>query len=344
MKQKEIQESLKNWREIVRNYQVPDTGKAIWQICNTFFPFIGICVLMYFSMDYSYLLTIALGLLNSFFLVRIFIIQHDCGHQSFLNSKLANNIIGRVCAFFSLIPYRYWAKSHSFHHAHNAQLGFSDIGDITTLTVEEYRKLDKWGKFKYRLYRSPLIMFTIGPVYYLLIHSRLPLISLKGWKKERNSVLRTNLYLVLFYAILGYVIGYVTLLKISIPIIVIFSIIAIWFFYVQHQHNPNYKQPKDNWEYLLAAVKGSTYYKLPKFLHWLTGNIGFHHIHHLNSKIPNYNLAKCHKENPVFDKIAVKMTFFESFACVFNKLWDEERGRMISFSQFAKLEKVGSYA
>jgi len=339
MKQLEIKETFSNWREIVRNYQMPDTSKAIWQIVNTFVPFLGICALMYWSLDYSYWTTLALGILNSFLLVRIFIIQHDCGHQSFLDSKIANDIIGRICAFFSLIPYRYWAKSHSYHHAHNAQLGHSDIGDVTTLTVEQYRNLSKWDRFKYRLYRSPLIMFTIGPVYYIVIHSRLPLISLKGWNKERASVLRTNIYLVLFYAILGYLIGYATLLKLYAPILVTFSIIAIWFFYVQHQHNPNYKQPKESWEYLMAAIKGSTYYKLPKVMHWLTGNIGFHHIHHLNSKIPNYNLAKCHKENPIFDELAVKMTFWESFTCLFNKLWDEEKDRMISFRQFYKLEK-----
>ncbi len=345
MKPNEIKEALSNWKVLVRNYQTPNISKATWQVINTFIPFLGICVLMYFSLDISYWLTLALGIVNSFFMVRIFIIQHDCGHQSFLPSETANNIIGRICAFFSFIPFRYWAKSHSFHHAHNAKLWeHQEIGDIWTMTVDEYRAASKGTRIWYRIYRSPLILFVIGPVYYLLVPSRLPLITMKGWTKERRSIWRTNIYLVLVYAILGYLIGYGTMLKIFGPILVMFSIIAIWFFYVQHQHNPNYKMPKDKWDYLIAAIKGSTYYKLPKLMHWLTGNIGFHHIHHLNSKIPNYNLARCHHENPVFDKIAVKMTFIESFKCAFHKLWDEEKQKMISFREFYRLEKMRSLA
>ncbi|MEM1321050.1 MAG: fatty acid desaturase [Bacteroidota bacterium] len=337
---KEIKEALRNWQDMVRQYQIPNKRKAILQMISSFAPFLVLWVLMYLSLDYSYWLTLALGILNAFFLVRIFIIQHDCGHQSFLKSRKVNNAIGTICSFFSLIPYKYWARSHNFHHAHNGQFENRDIGDITTLTVNEYRQLSTIGKLKYRLYRSPLVMFLIGPVYYLLIHNRLPLIQFKGWSKERAALIRNNFYLLVIYTTLGFLIGWKAFLLVQAPIIVFFAVIAVWFFYVQHQHDPNYKQWKENWEYLLAAIRGSSYYKLPKVMHWLTGNIGYHHIHHLSSLIPNYNLARCNRENPLFEKYAYVMTFTDSLRCIFHKLWDEESQRMISFTEFNRMEKA----
>jgi len=330
----EIKIALKNWQELVKQYQVPDNKKAILQIISSFLPFIAIWVLMYISLDYSYWLTLLLAIINAFFTVRIFIIQHDCGHQSFLKSRKTNNVIGTICSMFSLIPYQYWARSHNFHHAHNGQFENRDIGDITTLTVKEYKEMTTWGKFKYRLYRSPLVMFLIGPVYYLLVHNRLPLIQFKDWKKERQALLKNNVLLIALYAALCFIFGWKTFVLIQLPIIVFFAVIAVWFFYVQHQHNPNYKQWKENWEYLLAAIRGSSYYRLPKIFHWLTGNIGYHHIHHLSSLIPSYNLPKCNKENPIFEKYAYVMSFKDSLQCIFHKLWDEETQRMISFREF----------
>ncbi len=338
----EIKQALGNWQQMVREYQRPDNWKAVVQLITSFLPFVGLWVLMYFSVGWSYLLTLGLGFLNAFFLVRIFIIQHDCGHQSFFKSRRWNNVIGELCSFFSLIPYRYWARSHNFHHGHNGMLEHRDIGDITTLTVKEYHALTTLGKWKYRLYRSAPVMFLFGPLYYILIHNRLPLIQLKGWKKARRSLIWSNLSALVFYLFLGWMVGWTTFLKVQLPITIFFAMVAIWFFYVQHQHDPNYKQWKDNWDYLLAALRGSTYYKLPRFVHWLTGNIGFHHIHHLNSLIPSYNLRKCHEENPVFEKYAVKIGIRESIKTIFNKLWDEENQRMISFREYRQLQLSGS--
>lgn len=339
----EIKKALKDWPQRVKAYQVPNIKKAVTQICNSFLPFIGLWILMYFSIDISYWLTIGLGFLNAFFLVRIFIIQHDCGHQSFFKSRKVNNIIGQVCSYFSLIPYKYWARSHSFHHAHNGQLENRDIGDLTTLTVNEYKALSGWGRFKYRIYRSPLIMFCIGPVYYLTIHSRIPSRNeiMKAWTKERKALWRNNIGLAIIYIAMGFLVGWKKFLLVQAPIIVFFGIIAIWFFYVQHQHEENYKQWKENWEYLLSAIRGSSYYKLPKVLNWLTGNIGFHHIHHLSSLIPNYNLERCNRENPIFEKYVTILTFKESLKCAFYKLWDEEREKMITFREFYRMEKLG---
>ncbi len=337
----EIKEVLKDWPKIVERYQVPNTKKAVVQIFNSFIPFFLIWGLMYWSLDYSYWATLGLAVLNAVFLVRIFIIQHDCGHQSFTKSRSWNNRIGYVCSIISLIPYQYWAKSHNFHHGHNGQLEVRDIGDVDLLTVNEYKELNPKKRFKYRLYRTPLVMFLLGPVYYLLVHNRFPFIKIKGWESARQSLRKGNVVLILTYVALGFIFGWQNFLLVQAPIIVFFSVIAIWFFYVQHQHEDSYKQWKENWEYLLSAIRGSSYYKLPKIFQWLTGNIGLHHIHHLSSLIPNYNLEKCNTENPILEKYVTILSFRESLKCIFSKLWDENTQKMISFREFNRLERAG---
>jgi acyl-lipid omega-6 desaturase (Delta-12 desaturase) len=326
--------------QIVKAYQLPDNRKATWQALTSFLPFLGIWVAMYLLLQVSIWLTLGLALLNAFFLVRIFIIQHDCGHQSFTASRLANDILGQACSYLTFIPYRYWAKSHNFHHGHNGILWeHRDIGDIDVLTVEEYRQLSTLGKVKYKIYRSAPVMFVIGPAWYILIHNRLPLIGLKGWEHAKKSLLRHNLWLALIHVGIGLLLGYQAFLYVQLPILVAFGVIAVWFFYVQHQHEHAYKQWKDRWEYIRAAVQGSTYYNLPRFMHWLTGNIGYHHIHHLNPLVPNYELARCHHENPVLDQVANKITFWKSLRCIFHKLWDEDQQRMITFREYARRYK-----
>lgn len=336
----EIKEALKNWKSIIKEYQKPSTRKAIVQILNSFLPFLGLWVLMYFSLAWSYWITLGLALINCFFLVRIFIIQHDCGHQSFLGKQKWNNVVGFLCSFFSSIPYTYWSRVHSFHHGHVGQLEFRDIGDINFLTVEEFRALSLWGRFQYRVFRSPLVMFFITPMIYIVFYLRLPFISFKGWKNVKRSQIINNLSLLAVYVTLGFLLGWKSFLMVQIPIIWLFGVVSFWFFYVQHQHEEGYMRWKKDWDYLLAAIKGSTYYKLPRIMHWLTGNIGFHHIHHLSSRIPNYQLAKCAKENPILQKYATKLTFKDSFDTIFNKLWDEQNKRMISFKEFYRMEYV----
>ena len=334
----ELKSDFKNWQKMVRTYIKPDNKKATVQIITSVLPFIGIWVLMYFSLDWSYWLTLALGFLNAFFLVRIFIIQHDCGHMSFFKNRKVNRFIGQICSVFSLIPFTYWAKSHNYHHEHTVMLHeHRDIGDIKTLTVEEYAKLDRKGKFQYRLYRSSPVMFLIGPLYYILIHNRLPLIRFKEWRKTRQSLIWSNLLAVIVYCTIGFLVGWVNFIKVQIPITVFFAMVAIWFFYVQHQHEQNYRAWKDKWDYLTSAIKGSTYYKLPRVMHWMTGNIGFHHVHHLNSLIPSYNLRKCHFDNPIFEKHVIIMGIRESFKTIKNKLWDEANEKMISFREYNKI-------
>jgi len=329
---------------IVKAYQVTDRKKATIQILNSFLPFVAIWVAMYLLLDVSVWFTLALAVVNAFFLVRIFIIQHDCGHQSFTASRKTNDFLGQVCSIISFMPYRYWAKSHNFHHGHNGLLWeHRDIGDIQLYTVEEFKKLSRFQKFQYILFRSAPVLFLVGPVYYLLIQNRFPVIRLKGWEHAHRALLRHDLILVSFYALLIWLLGFKAFLLVHLPILVVFSVIAVWFFYVQHQHETTYKEWKDKWEYLRAAIQGSTYYKLPRIFHWLTGNIGYHHIHHLNPLVPNYQLARCHHENPVFDRVANAITFTQSLRCIFNKLWDEKEERMISFREYfrrARKEKA----
>lgn len=332
--EKEIKEKLKNWQSILKEYQRPDSLKAVIQLLNTFLPFLAIWVLMYLSLDWSYAITLGLAAINTFFMVRIFIIQHDCGHLSFVKSKRWNLIIGYCCSFFTTIPYKYWAKVHGYHHGHTGQLEVRDIGDINFLTVNEYQNLPRWRRFFYRAFRHPLILFGLAPAIYMTISNRLPIYSFKGWKKIRISQIWNNLWMFALWGVLAYFLGLKAFLIVHIPIVFMFMIVAFWFFYVQHQHEESYKAWKKNWNHLLASIKGSTFYKLPRVWHWLTGNIGFHHIHHLNPRIPNYNLARAAKENPILQKYVTALTFKESLSCMFNKLWDEETQRMISFKEY----------
>ncbi len=337
----QIRETLKDWPKIVAKYQIPDRRKAYTQILNTFLPFIGLWILMYFSLSWSYWITLGLAVVNAFFMVRIFIIQHDCGHQSFLKKRRINDAIGLVCSFFSSIPYEYWSRSHSFHHAHCGQLEVRDIGDINTLTVKEYKEMGFFKRLGYRIFRNPLVLFLFGPVYYLAVNVRFPLISLKGWKKIKWSQFYNNVYLILVYTLVAFIVGWKQFFLVHVPIVVIFAIIAIWFFYVQHQHEHTYKQWKENWEYLFSSIKGSTYYRLPKVFQWLTGNIGLHHIHHLSSKIPNYHLTRVQEENPILTQYVTTVGFWESLSFMFHHLWDEENQRMISFGKFYQMERAG---
>lgn len=336
----EIKEKLNNWKEIIQKYQVPDHKKAILQLITSFLPYVGLWVLMYFSLNWSIWLTALIGLINVFFLVRIFIIQHDCGHQSFFGSKRWNKYIGYTCSFFSTIPFKYWAKVHNHHHGHMGQLEERDIGDINFITVEEYRNRGTWGRFKYRLFRHPIVLFFFAPLWYFIFSQRIPSINLKGWTNVKSSQLFNNILIVGVYTLLAFLLGWKKFLSIQLIMVFTFFCIAFWFFYVQHQHEDGYMRWRKNWDYLLASIRGATYYKLPKVLQWLTGNIGIHHIHHLSSRIPNYNLERCMKENPLLTRYANVVTFWGSLKIAANKLWDEETERMISFKEFYHRERL----
>lgn len=336
----EFKEKVTQALKVLRSYASPDHKKAIIQMITSFGPFLGLWTLMYFTWDYSKILFAVLAFINAFFLVRIFIIQHDCGHQNYMKSKFVRDIIGVICSLFSTIPYHYWAKSHDFHHSHNGMLDHRDIGDIDTLTVAEYEALSGFKKFAYRVYRSFPVMFIIGPIYYVLIHNRLPLINLPQFKKHRIGLYLSNLLIIGVVALFCYILDWKKVLATHLAIVGFFAIVAIWFFYIQHQHEHGYKHWKNKWEYLYAAVKGSTFYKLPGIVHWLTGNIGYHHIHHLNPAIPSYKLPKSIESIPWFHKFTTEVTFFESLKMISHKLWDEQSERMISFREYYRMKNL----
>jgi acyl-lipid omega-6 desaturase (Delta-12 desaturase) len=333
-----LQYIMENWQQMVKKYQVPDTKAAVIQMITSFLPFVGLWVLMYFSLSVSYWLTLGLGLVNSFFLVRIFIIQHDCGHQSFMKSRKLNDAIGFVCSALSLIPYKYWAKSHNFHHGHNGRLeeDIRDIGDMPLLTVEEYRQLSPIKRLGYRLFRMPLILLSFGSVYYIFIHNRFSFIKQRGFEIAKKSLIWSNLFMVAVYVGCAFLFGS-AFFKIQLPIVMFFSVKAFYAFYIQHQHEHAHKKWKNEWNHALAAIKGSTYWKLPRVFQWLTGNIGIHHIHHLSSLIPNYNLQRCKDENPIFQEHVTIVSFTGSMRYFLNKLWDEQQERMITFREYRQL-------
>lgn len=336
--EQEIREKLKNWKSIIDKYQIPNPRKAILQMVNSFGPYLALWVLMYFSLNWSIWITVVLAFINAFFLVRIFIIQHDCGHQSFLGSKKLNNIIGTVCSLFSSLPFKYWAKVHNHHHGHTGQLEERDIGDIKFLTVKEYNSRNRWRRLGYKIFRIPFVTFIVTPLVYFTFSNRVTFtFKEKPWAKVRRSQYKNNLLILVVYGGLAWLLGWKEFLFIQLLIIFIFSVIAFWFFYVQHQHEEGYQKWKEEWSFLISAIRGATYYRLPKVWQWLTGNIGIHHIHHLSSLIPNYNLEKCIKENPILTKYVTQITFLESLKTMKNKLWSEELQKMISWKEYYAL-------
>ena len=235
--------------------------------------------------------------------MRIFIIQHDCGHGSFYASRRANDRVGAVCSVVTLTAYKYWRRQHAIHHAHHAELEERGTGDVWLLTVDEYLAAPWWKRMVYRGFRSPLFLLGIAPAAQFLLTNRLPLGAEGGKNKEVASVWWTNLALLILYASVGFVIGFGPMFAIVLPVIVIAATVGTWMFYVQHQFERTYWEHTPEWSYTLAALAGSSYYKLPRVLQWFTGNIGFHHIHHLSPRIPNYRLEACHNENPILQRV-----------------------------------------
>lgn len=324
------------WSNLVAKYQMPSTRQSVWQVVNTFVPFMLLWYMMYLSLAYSYWLTLILAVPAAGLLVRIFIIQHDCGHGSFFKGRKANDWLGSICGVLTLTPYYYWRKSHAIHHASAGSLEHRGVGDIYTMTVNEYLQQTRWGRLKYRLYRHPLLLFVLAPTFLFLILHRFPTSESKTWKKERASVHWTNLAIAIVVISLGLTIGFKAFVLIHLPILILAATAGTWLFFVQHQFEDTYWASENNWDYTLAALQGSSYYQLPKVLQWFTGNIGFHHIHHLSPRIPNYLLQKCHEENPAFQQVVV-LTLWTSLQSIFLSLWDEDQNRLVSFSHLKTL-------
>jgi omega-6 fatty acid desaturase (delta-12 desaturase) len=327
------------WVELVKPYTIPDHRKSIWQLINSIVPFFATWVAMYYSLSVSYLLTLPLAFLAALFLMRIFIIQHDCGHNSFFASTKLNNAIGPFLGVITMTPYASWRSSHAKHHASSGDLDFRGFGDIETLTVEEYKALSPWRKIRYRFYRHPLVMFVIGPSILFIILNRFPLGLGKGQEREKNSVYFTNIMLALIFLVVGSAIGYLNLIAMWLPMMIFSASIGVYLFYVQHQFEDTYWRWHQEWDYAEAALRGASFFKLPRLLQWFSGNIGFHHLHHLSPKIPNYNLERAHYDNPSFQQVYT-ITLPTSFRNMFLHLWDEQTRKLISWREYGRLMRA----
>ncbi|WP_417672197.1 fatty acid desaturase [Roseibium sp.] len=312
-------------------YRQPNAARAALQIVTTVLPFLVLFGAMYLSLDISYWLTLALAVPTAGLLVRFFIIQHDCGHGSFFASKTANDITGRIISVLTLTPYAYWRRSHALHHASSANLDRRGIGDITTLTIEEYRALPFIKRVGYRIYRNPFFLTLVGGVLHFLIIQRLPFsVQRPSWSMT-TSVLALNGAILVVYGALVFLFGWVDFLKLFAPIVLLSSAAGVWLFYIQHQFEETHWSNDGEWDRKTAAILGSSYYALPKVLHWFTGNIGLHHIHHLCSQVPNYRLQECMAGMPELASIN-RLTIWESLKCANLALWDEKSKRLVSFA------------
>jgi omega-6 fatty acid desaturase (delta-12 desaturase) len=317
-----------SWKEVVARYQQPALRRALWQITNTLVPYAALWYLMYISLEVSYWLTGALTLLAGGFLIRTFIIFHDCGHGSFFESRKANDILGSITGVLSFTPYYHWRWEHALHHSSAGDLDRRGTGDVWTLTVREYLEASRWKRVAYRLARNPLILFVLAPVFLFLVKQRFS--SKKAGRRQRASVYWTNLAVLAMGTCLSCLFGLETYLALQLGVLLVAGVAGVWLFYVQHQFEGVYWERRHEWDYVTAALQGSSFYKLPRVLQWFSGNIGFHHIHHLSPRIPNYNLEKCHRAEPLFQTVK-PMTLFASFKALTFRLWDEQRRKLVGF-------------
>lgn len=323
------------WQGIVSRYAYPETWRSLWQVFNSVIPFLVGWYLMYRSLDVGYWLTLILAVPTAGFMVRCFILFHDCCHGSFFRSMKANDRLGLVLGVLVLTPFYEWRHTHAIHHATAGDLDRRGIGDVYTMTVEEYLAAPWYKKVGYRIMRSPMILFTIGSFLVFTVTHRFW--SREAGKRERSSVIWTNIAIA---AVVGWIIleiGWAAFLLVEIPILLIACSSGVWLFYVQHNFDPTYWERHAEWEFFNAGMDGSSFYKLPRLLQWFTGNIGFHHIHHLSPRIPNYKLEQCHNENPEFQ--IAPLTIQHSLKSLFFRLWDEKERMLVGWSALKKYKR-----
>ncbi|MEP3266311.1 MAG: fatty acid desaturase [Hyphomicrobiales bacterium] len=322
--------TARDWAKLLAPYGVPNDKRALIEIFITVLPFFGFWAATAYALHLGYWAGLLLIIPTAGFLLRLFLIQHDCGHGAFFNSRMANDWTGRLIGVLTFTPYFFWKYAHNIHHAGAGNLARRGFGDISTLTVNEYNASTPWKKFCYRMYRNPYVMFGIGPWFIFLFDQRLPLGQTRNGLRPWVSTMGTNLSLALLFAGLIWLVGWKIFLMIHIPIAVIAPTIGIWLFFVQHQFEDMSWDHDDEWNWHEAALYGSSHYDIPQPFRWFTANIGLHHIHHLSSRIPYYQLPKVMKDYPALRDVN-RLTFFESFKCIPLALWDEEARELKSF-------------
>ncbi len=333
----ESQSAISGWKEIVAKYQTPAAWRSIWQVANTLVPYAALWYLMYRSLAVSYWLMLPLAVLAGGFLVRLFIIFHDCGHGSFFRSRKANDILGAIAGVLCFTPYYHWRWEHAVHHATSGDLDRRGTGDVWTMTVQEYLEASRGKRFAYRLARNPVVLFVVAPLFLFVVRERFP--TAGAGRRERRSVYWTNLGILVLAGGLSWAFGLKAFLLIQLTAMMVAGTAGVWLFYVQHQFEGVYWQRREEWDYATAALKGSSFYKLPKVLQWFTGNIGFHHIHHLSPRIPNYYLPKCHQAEPLFQTVK-PVTLGSSLKSLTFRLWDEQRQRLVGFGALKRAKRV----
>ncbi|NTV35749.1 MAG: fatty acid desaturase [Anaerolineaceae bacterium] len=316
-------------KPLLAPYTRARTATAIWEMINTLIPYAALWYLMYLSLKVSYFLTLGLAVIAALFLTRIFIFFHDCGHNSFFPSTQVNRIVGFFLGILVLTPSEHWWHAHAIHHATSGNLDKRGTGDVTTMTVDEYQAASPLGKLGYRLFRFPLIMFGLGPIYMFVINHRLPFPLFS--RKETLNVLLADLALIAYGAGISALIGFWNFVLIQLPVIWIGGAFGIWMFYVQHQFSDAYWAPSKEWNYVASALRGASYYKLPRIFQWFSGNIGFHQIHHLSPRVPEYNLESCYLQTPLIQENTRVIDFKESLQTTRLRLLDVRNQRMITF-------------
>jgi omega-6 fatty acid desaturase (delta-12 desaturase) len=322
------------WRTIVAPYQESSARKAVIQLLSTLLPLGALLYLMYRTLDLPIWVTLALGIPTAGLFIRTFIIMHDCSHGSFLASRRANDAIGFVTGVLTLMSFGKWRRDHALHHASSGDLERRGHGDVPTLTVREYRARSRWGRLKYRLIRNPFVLLGLGP-FLIVLEQRLASREHRVGSRQFWNVWGANAAIVVVAGAFALLIGWRALLLVYLPAYYLAAVAGVWLFYVQHQFEGTYWQDHERWDYATAAVRGSSYLKLPAPLRWFTGNIGLHHVHHLSPRIPNYNLQRCHDENALFHDVSV-VSLKQCGSVLRLALWDEDAQRLVPFAALGR--------
>jgi len=327
------------WNQTLAPFIGPETRRSVAQLLTSAMPVFLLWTLAYKSLEVGYWLTLILAVPTSGFLMRLFMIQHDCGHGSFFRSRRSRDLLGFWIGVLTLTPYAYWRKTHAYHHAHSGDLDLRGFGDIDTLTVEEYMALPWYGRLRYRVYRHPLFLFGLGPVLHFVVVHRFPWTTPRRWTGAWRSVWLTNLALAGIVVVMSFTIGLKDFLLVHAPVTAVTCSLGVWLFYVQHQFEDTYWHRHQHWDYYEAALEGSSHLVLPKPFQWLTANIGIHHVHHLNARIPNYRLQEAMEAVPELQS-PTRIRIKDTLELLTLTLWDEAEERLVGFRDARRLARA----